>query len=159
MRILNVALVLAAGFLSAAGVAAAESACADLRGTVDPGGICRVHAANSVYTLDMSFPDDYPDQAPLTAYLTQARDGFVNVAEMPGSYNLPYQLDAKGAGYRSGPPTGGTRSVVFTMWQNVGGVAEAFTRRRSIKHSTGISPSACRSRSTACSSRAPSRST
>ena len=24
--------------------------------------------------------------------------------------------------YRSGPPTGGTRSVVFTVWQNVGGV-------------------------------------
>jgi hypothetical protein len=122
MRILNVAMVLAAGLLSAAPVAAAESACADLRGTVDPGGVCRVHAANSVYTLDMSFPDDYPDQAPLTAYLTQARDGFVNVAEMPGSYNLPYQLDAKGVGYRSGPPTGGTRCVVFTMWQNVGGV-------------------------------------
>jgi hypothetical protein len=122
MRILNVALLLAAGILSATPVAAAQSACGDLGGTVAADGICRVHAANSVYTLDMSFPNDYPDQAPLTAYLTQAREGFVNVAEMPGSYNLPYQLDAKGAGYRSGPPTGGTRSVVFTMWQNVGGV-------------------------------------
>jgi Protein of unknown function (DUF3298) len=122
MRILNVALVLAAGVLSGTHVAAAQSACTDLRGTVDGDGICRVHAVNSTYTLDMSFPDDYPDQAPLTAYLTQARDGFVNVAEMPGSYNLPYQLDAKGTGYRSGPPTGGTQSVVFTVWQNVGGV-------------------------------------
>jgi uncharacterized protein DUF3298 len=122
MRILNVALVMAAGILTAAPVAAAQSACADLHGTVDSDGICRVHAANSTYTLDLSFPNDYPDQAPLTAYLTQARDGFVNVAEMPGSYNLPYQLDAKGTGYRSGTPTGGTRSVVFTVWQNVGGV-------------------------------------
>jgi hypothetical protein len=34
---------------------------------------------------------------------------------------MPYELDAK-AGYRSGSPTGGTQSVVFTMWQNVGGV-------------------------------------
>jgi hypothetical protein len=122
MRILNVAILLAAGILYATGVAAAQTACGDLGGTVAPDGMCRVHAANSVYTLDLSFPDDYPDQAPLTAYLTQARDGFVNVAEMPGSYNLPYQLDAKGTGYRSGPPTGGTRSVVFTVWQNVGGV-------------------------------------
>ena len=34
---------------------------------------------------------------------------------------MPYELDAKGAGYSSGSPTGGTQSVVFTMWQNVGG--------------------------------------
>ena len=77
--------------------------------------------ANSTYTLDITFPNDYPDQQALTAYLTQARDGFVNVSEMPGSYNLPYELDAKGTGYRTDSPTGGTRSVVFTMWQNVGG--------------------------------------
>jgi hypothetical protein len=70
----------------------------------------------------MTFPNDYPDQPALMDYLTQARDGFVNVSEMPGSYNLPYELDAKGTGYRSGSPTGGTQSVVFTMWQNVGGV-------------------------------------
>jgi hypothetical protein len=125
MRILTVAALVAAGVLAGSiGVpaASAQSACVDLGGTVGQDQICRVHAANSTYTLDMSFPNDYPDQAPLTAYLTQARDGFVNVAEMPGSYNLPYQLDAKGTGYRSGSPTGETRSVVFTMWQNVGGV-------------------------------------
>jgi hypothetical protein len=125
MRILTVAALVAAGVLAGSiGVpaASAQSACVDLGGTVGQDQICRVHATNSTYTLDMSFPNDYPDQAPLTAYLTQARDGFVNVAEMPGSYNLPYQLDAKGTGYRSGSPTGETRSVVFTMWQNVGGV-------------------------------------
>jgi hypothetical protein len=70
----------------------------------------------------MSFPGDYPDQAALTAYLTQSRDGFVNVAQMPGSWNLPYQLDAKGTGYHSGSPTSGTQSVVFEVYQNVGGV-------------------------------------
>ena len=125
MRIVTIATLVAAGVLAGSiGVpaASAQSACADLGGVVGNDQICRVHAANSTYTLDMSFPDDYPDQAPLTAYLTQARDGFVNVAEMPGSYNLPYQLDAKGVGYRAGPATGGTRSVVFTVWQNVGGV-------------------------------------
>jgi Protein of unknown function (DUF3298) len=126
MRILRVAAILvAAGVLAcSAGIstAAAQSACADLNGTVGPDGVCSVHTSNSTYTLDITFPNDYPDQQALTAYLTQARDGFVNVSEMPGSYNLPYELDAKGTGYRSGSPTGGTQSVVFTMWQNVGGV-------------------------------------
>jgi hypothetical protein len=92
-----------------------------LSGTVGTDGTCTVHTANSTYTFDMTFPNDYPDQQALTAYLTQARDGFVNVSEMPGSYNLPYELDAKGTGYRSGSPPNTTQSVVFTMWQNVGG--------------------------------------
>jgi hypothetical protein len=125
MRILRVAAILLAGVLAcSAGIstAAAQSACADLNGTVGPDGVCGVHTSNSTYTLDITFPNDYPDQQALTAYLTQARDGFVNVSQMPGSYNLPYELDANGTGYRSGSPTGGTQSVVFTMWQNVGGV-------------------------------------
>jgi hypothetical protein len=125
MRILRVAAILVAGVLACltgTSEAAAQSACPDLGGAVGPDGTCTVHSANSTYTLDITFPNDYPDQQALTAYLTQARDGFVNVSEMPGSYNLPYELDAKGTGYRSGSPTGGTQSVVFTMWQNVGGV-------------------------------------
>lgn len=125
MRMLRVAAMLVAGVLAcsaAVSTAAAQSACTDLGGAVGPDGVCRVHAANPIYNLDMSFPNDYPDQAALTAYLTQARDGFVNVAQMPGSWNLPYQLDAKGTGYHSGSPTSGTQSVVFEMYQNVGGV-------------------------------------
>ena len=125
MRILRVAAILVAGVLACStgtSTATAQSACTDLGGAVGPDGICTVHTANSTYTLGLTFPNDYPDQQALTAYLTQARDGFVNVSEMPGSYNLPYELDAKGAGYRSGQPPGGTQSVVFTMWQNVGGV-------------------------------------
>jgi Protein of unknown function (DUF3298) len=126
MRILRVAAILvAAGVLIGSiptATAVAQSACSDLNGTVGPDGVCSVHTSNPTYTLDITFPNDYPDQQALTAYLTQARDGFVNVSQMPGSYNLPYELDAKGAGYRSGSPTGGTQSVVFTMWQNVGGV-------------------------------------
>jgi hypothetical protein len=125
MRILRVAAMLVAGVLAcsaAVSTAAAQSACPDLGGAVGPDGVCRIHAANPTYTLDMSFPNDYPDQAALTAYLTQARDGFINVAQMPGSWNLPYQLDAKGTGYHSGSPTGGTQSVVFEVYQNVGGV-------------------------------------
>ena len=123
MRILAAA-VLAAGVvggLIAAPVATAQTACADLGGTVDPQQICRVHVENSTYTLDYTFAADYPDQPALTAYLTQTRDGFVNVAETPGSWNLPYVLDGKGTSYRSGPDDAGIRSVVFEVYENVGG--------------------------------------
>ena len=126
MRILRVsAITVAAGVLACVtgtSTAAAQSTCVDLGGTVGQDQICTVHTSNPTYTLDMTFPNDYPDQQALMAYLTQARDGFVNVSEMPGSYNLPYELDAKGTGYHTDTPSGGTRSVVFTMWQNVGGV-------------------------------------
>jgi hypothetical protein len=124
MRILRVAAILVAGVLAwstGTSTAAAQSACADLGGGAGRDGVCRVHAANSTYTLDLSFPTDYPDQAALTAYLTQTRDGFINVSEMPGSRDLPYVLDAKGAGYRSGQAPAGTQSVVFEVYQNVGG--------------------------------------
>ena len=116
--------VLAAGViagLATAPVAGAQTACADLGGSVDAEKICSVHVENPIYRLDYTFPDDYPDQQALTAYLTQTRDGFVNVAETPGSWNLPYVLDAKGTSYRSGPDNAGTRSVVFEVYENVGG--------------------------------------
>lgn len=101
--------------------ASAEAACAGLGGTVGAGGICNVHTENQTYTLDFTFPDDYPDQQAVLSYLTQTRDGFVNVSEMPGSWNLPYALDAKGTAYSSGVAPEGTRSLVFEVYQNVGG--------------------------------------
>ncbi|CAA0126858.1 Immunogenic protein MPB64 [Mycolicibacterium vanbaalenii] len=123
MRILAAAL-LAAGVVAgwaAAPAVAAQTACADLGGTVDEEQVCHVFAENSTYRLDFTFPADYPDQQALTAYLTQTRDGFVNVSEMPGSWNLPYVLDGNGRAYRSGPEDAGTRSVVFEVYENVGG--------------------------------------
>ena len=124
--------------LATAPVAAAQSACAELGGTVDPDQTCQVHVSNPTYTLDFTFPADYPDQQAITDYLRQTRDGFVNVSDMPGSWNLPYVLDARGTDYRSGgdesgePATQpqaaaaeqddtGTRSVVFEVYENVGG--------------------------------------
>lgn len=123
MRVVRLAALLAAGAVAGTigtPMASAQGACADLGGVVDADRVCRVHAQTDTYQLDLTFPDDYPDPAPVVAYLTQVKDGFINVAEMPGSYNLPYQLDAEGTGYRSGPPNAGTRSVVFTVWQNLG---------------------------------------
>jgi hypothetical protein len=122
MRILSLAVVFAAAVVvGAPGVASAQTACAELGGTVGRDQICRVHVENGTYTMDMNFPNDYPDQQAITAYLTQARDGFVNVAHDPDAYNLPYVLDAEGTGYRSGLPLIGTQSLVFEVYENVGG--------------------------------------
>ncbi|HTM84232.1 MAG TPA: esterase [Mycobacterium sp.] len=100
--------------------ATAQSACADLGGTVDTEQICQVHTANSTYTLDYAFPVGYPDQQALAGYLIQTRDGFINVSEMPGVRDQPYVLDAKGTTYRYGNPAR-TESLVFEVYQNVGG--------------------------------------
>ncbi|BBX17570.1 DUF3298 domain-containing protein [Mycolicibacterium duvalii] len=123
MRIVATALLTAgvvAGWL-AAPAAAAQPACTQLGGVVDADQICRVHMEQPSYRVDFTFPVDYPDQQALAAYLTQTRDGFVNVADMSGAWNLPYVLDGRGTGYRSGPDDAGTRSVVFEVYENVGG--------------------------------------
>ena len=58
----------------------------------------------------------------MTDYLKQTRDGFINVSQMPGSRNLPYELDITAQAYRSGTPDRqGTQSVVLEIFQDVGG--------------------------------------
>ncbi|CAN5799036.1 RsiV family protein [soil metagenome] len=122
MRIVIAAATLAGALsLGTLPVANAQPVCADFGGTVGADQMCTVHVENSTYMLDMNFPVDYPDQVPLTDYLTQTRDGFVNVAQMPGSTGLPYALDVTGTRYDSGTPTDGTKSVVLEVYQNVGG--------------------------------------
>jgi Protein of unknown function (DUF3298) len=107
--------------LGAPAVANAAPACTDFGGTVGANQMCVVHVSNSTYKLDMNFPVDYPDEGALTDYLSQTRDGFVNVAQMPGSRDLPYVLDVKSTRYSSGRPAAGTSSVVLEVYQNVGG--------------------------------------
>ena len=123
MRILKVAAPLAAGVLagwSGIAVAGAQPACTDLGGTVDA-GVCQVRSSNPRYTLDLRFPLNYPDEQALTDYLVQNRDGFINVAQMPGSHDLPYEMDATGDAYHSGRPPRGTQSVVLKIFQDIGG--------------------------------------
>jgi hypothetical protein len=122
MRILVVAGLLTGGILAGWPVpprAAAQSTCADLGGTMEAGQICHVRAAEPTYTLDLRYPVDYPDQQTLTEYVTQNRDGFIAVAQTPGSRDLPYQMEATTEQHRSGQPR--TRSVVLKVFQDVGG--------------------------------------
>src|SRR5687768_10357003 len=62
-----------------------QSACADLGGTVGADQTCRVHSVNAAYTLEMSFPLDYPDQKALTDVLERDRDSFVEWVAKFGS--------------------------------------------------------------------------
>jgi Protein of unknown function (DUF3298) len=124
MRTLIAAALAAAGALlgwAGGPVAAADSTCTSMGGDVEGGQTCHVHAANSTYTLDMKFPLDYPDEQALTDYLSQNRDGFVNVAQTSGPRDVPYQMEVTSEQYHSGQPPGGTRSVVVKVFEDLGG--------------------------------------
>jgi hypothetical protein len=109
--------------------AGAQSACADLGGTVDPDQICYVHSSSSSFTLNFSFPVSFPDQQALTDYLTHERDQEVDYAaqfppapdriswsDAPGRYDFA----ATGTAYRSGTPASGTQSLVFDITDDTG---------------------------------------
>jgi hypothetical protein len=129
LRLLERAVVAACVLLgwSGTGMAGAQSACADLGGTVDADQTCHVHSANSSYTLDFTFPVSYPDQRALTDFLTQRRDQEVDYAQKypPSDRPVPYELKATATAYRSGTPATGTQSLVFGIDDNAGAVNEA----------------------------------
>ncbi len=95
--------------------------CAALGGTVDAHQTCDVHIAEAGYTIDMTFPVDYPDQRQLTSFLAQSRDDFVDMVGERPARDFPYELTIEAAAYRSGTPSTGTQNVVFTMYSDSGG--------------------------------------
>ena len=105
---------------SAAGASAAPPKCADLSGVV-VGQTCQLRATDPAYTLSIDYPIDYPDQVAVTDYIKQTRDGFLNVAKMPGPRDMPYEMDTTAAEYGSALPPRGSDSVVFKTYQSVGG--------------------------------------
>jgi hypothetical protein len=128
MRNMMSAALIAAGALlgwSGGAVAAADSECATLGGALQDEQTCHVHASTSTYMLDMTFPVDYPDEQALADYLSQNRDGFVNVAQTSsqtsGPRDVPYQMEVTSEQYHSGRPPGGTRSVVLKVFEDLGG--------------------------------------
>jgi len=124
---LSAALIAAGALLgwSGGGVAAAHSTCASLGGELPDEQTCHVHASSSTYTLDMTFPVDYPDEQALTDFISQNRDGFVSVAQTSsqtsGPRDVPYQMEVTSEQYHSGRPPGGTRSVVLKVFEDLGG--------------------------------------
>ena len=61
---------------------AAPPKCADLNGVVDANQICQIQATDPGYSLNISYPVDYPDAQPVFDYVKQTRDGFLNVAKI-----------------------------------------------------------------------------
>jgi Protein of unknown function (DUF3298) len=104
------------------GTASAQSACADLGGTVDPNQICQVHTATSNYTVDMSVPLDYPDQQAVIDYLKQDRADFVDWFTKFSSdgRDRPYMHAVTAKTYRSGTPASGTQSLVLEIDDDTG---------------------------------------
>ena len=121
MRHLIVAAALAAPALLAWPAAAEPPSCASLGGTVDAAQLCHVQASGPTYTLNMTFPADYPDEQALTDYITQNRDGFVNVAQSSRGRDQPYQMEATAEQHSAGQPPHNTRSVVLKFFQDLGG--------------------------------------
>lgn len=125
MRFPTLALVVSAvavlGWSGVGAAAAAPPSCADLGGVVDPGKMCQIQATDPEYSLTIGYPVEYPDTQPVFDYVKQTRDGFLNVAKIPDSRDMPYELDTKATEYTSGIPPRGTQSVVFQTYQGVGG--------------------------------------
>jgi hypothetical protein len=126
LKKMSAALVAAGALLvcSGSGVAVADSGCSTLGGVLQDDQTCAVHTVTPAYTVNMTFPADYPDQA-LTDFLGQNRDGFVNVAQTSsqasGPRDVPYQMDVTSEQFHSGQPPGGTRSVVLKVFEDLGG--------------------------------------
>ncbi len=147
MRILKLTVLVAAGVLfGCSGVAAAapKNYCADLKG-VDTGQACQIQMSDPGYNVNISFPTDYPDQKSVADYITQTRDGFLNVAKSPAPRDMPYELDITATNYGSAIPPRGTQAVVLKTYQQVGGahpqtLYKAFnwdqTYRKSIAYAT-----------------------
>jgi Protein of unknown function (DUF4232) len=102
--------------------AGGDSACADLGGTVGGDQTCTVHTTGTGYTIDMTFPVDYPDQRAVSDYLKHERDDLVDYVKdyPPNGMRMAYVLDVKGTGYGSGTTDSGTQSLLFEENQNTG---------------------------------------
>jgi hypothetical protein len=123
MRVFKLTVLVAAVVLfGCSGVAAAapKNYCADLKG-VDTGQACQIQMSDPAYNVNISFPTDYPDQKSVADYITQTRDGFLNVAKSPAPRDMPYELDITATNYGSAIPPRGTQAVVLKTYQNVGG--------------------------------------
>ena len=105
---------------SGVAVAAPKDYCADLKGG-NTGSTCEIQLADPGYSVDISFPLDYPDGKSVADYISQTRDGFLNVAKSGAPRDAPYALSIKPTEYNSAIPPRGTQAVVFKVVQDVGG--------------------------------------
>jgi Protein of unknown function (DUF3298) len=123
MRSFSVAVLATAAAIfgsSAVAVAAPKDYCADLKGG-NTGSSCVIQLSDPAYSVDISIPQDYPDQKSVADWVSQTRDTFLNVAKSGAARTTPYSLSITPTEYTSSIPPRGTQAVVFKVDQNVGG--------------------------------------
>jgi len=125
MRTLSVAVLATAATIvgsSAVATAAPKDYCADLKGA-NTGTSCVIQQSDPAYAVNISIPQDYPDQKSIADYVTQTRDAFVNTAKS----NAPASLTITPTEYTSAVPPRGTQAVVFKVTQTLGGTQSKTT--------------------------------
>ena len=123
MRITKAAVLATAIVISASpaiAMAAPKNYCADLKG-VDTGQACQIQLSDPAYNVKISFPSSYPDTKSIADYISQTRDGFLNVAKSSTPRDVPYELDITSTTYESAVPPRGSQAVVLQTYQNSGG--------------------------------------
>jgi hypothetical protein len=106
--------------VTAVPASAAPPKCSDLKGGL-VGQNCVIQEADAGYNLSITYPANYPDVQAVFDWVKQTRDGFVNVAKSPDARTMPYQLEVTPTEYNSAVPPRGTQSLVFKVYQDVGG--------------------------------------
>jgi uncharacterized protein DUF3298 len=117
----SVAVLAFVAWMSPAVAAAAPLKCTDVGANAGPNNTCQLQITDPGYTVDVSFPSDYPDQKPLFDFVKQTLDGYLNVAKAPDPRDMPYALEITSTGYTSAVPPRGTQSVVLKVYESVGG--------------------------------------
>ncbi|WP_431231798.1 esterase [Mycolicibacterium psychrotolerans] len=122
MRKATLATLIAAAIAGAPGIAAAapKNYCAELKG-IDNGQTCDIQQSDPAYQVKISFPSHYPDLKSVADYISQTRDGFLNVAQASNPGDMPFELDITATSYTSTVPPRGSESLVLQNYENIGG--------------------------------------
>ena len=99
--------------------AAPKDYCGDLKGVV-VAGVCRIQLTDPGYTVDISFPGNYPDMKSVADFVSKTRDAFLAVAKSSTPRDTPYALQITPSTYTSLVPPRGQLSVVLRVYQNTG---------------------------------------
>jgi len=100
--------------------AAPKNYCADLKG-VTTANVCQITVTDPGYTINISFPNNYPDLKSIADFVSKTRDSFLSAAKSSTPRDNPYSLEITPTSYSSLVPPRGQLSVVLKVYQNTGG--------------------------------------
>ena len=101
-------------------VAAPKNYCNDIKGS-DDGKTCRIQLTDPGYTVNISFPSNYPDMKSVAEFVSKTRNQFLDAARSSTPRDNPYALEITASMYNSVVPPRGQQSMVLKVYQNTGG--------------------------------------